>query len=83
MTRQSVATRLASAVRAIGLAAAAVVPFAAAGCSQTASAGTMSGTRLGAAQLETSSSRRSPSPPPESERPALELLDRHESFAFN
>lgn len=55
-----------------------------AACSQTAGVGAArSGTRLGAAQLEPSEGSPVASAPRVSHAPVLELLDRHETFAFN
>ena len=52
-------------------------------CSPTGGAGVApSGTRLGAAQLDPASARRFSNAARESQAPALELLDRHESLAF-
>jgi hypothetical protein len=84
MSRQSDATRASGqrASRDLSILGAGLLALAA--CSQTAGVGAArSGTRLGAAQLEPRDGTSVVSAPGASGAPVLELLDRHETFAFN
>jgi choice-of-anchor I-like protein/phytase-like protein len=82
MVRQSDATRPDRGCGAAVSALLAAALMALAACSQSAGAGAArAGTRLGAAELGPSERQRAPAAPAAS--PALELLDRHETFAFN